>query len=70
MKSNRDQINRVRSFNRSYTRQLGLLEEGLLKSEFSLTEVRVLYELANREGLSARDLVRDLNLDGDTSAVY
>lgn len=64
MKSNRDQINRVRSFNRSYTRQLGLLEEGLLKSEFSLTEVRVLYELANREGLSARDLVRDLNLDG------
>jgi DNA-binding MarR family transcriptional regulator/GNAT superfamily N-acetyltransferase len=58
-----DQITAVRSFNRFYTRQIGLLTEGLLKSDFSLTEARVLYELANREGLTASDLTRELGLD-------
>jgi DNA-binding MarR family transcriptional regulator/GNAT superfamily N-acetyltransferase len=57
------QIASVRAFNRFYTHHLGLLEEGLLKSSFSLTEVRVLYELAHREGLTASDLADDLGLD-------
>lgn len=57
------QVDAIRAFNRFYTRQLGLLEEKLLASEFSLTEVRVLYELAHREGLTAADLVRDLGVD-------
>jgi DNA-binding MarR family transcriptional regulator/GNAT superfamily N-acetyltransferase len=57
------QIGTVRRFSRFYTRQIGLLEEGLLKSEFSLTEARVLYELAQRNELSAADLGRDLGLD-------
>lgn len=57
------QIDSVRAFNRFYTRRFGLLEEGLLKSDFSLTEVRVLYELANAEGLTASDLARGLGLD-------
>jgi len=56
-------ISTVRAFNRFYTRQLGLLEEGMLKSAFSLTEVRVLYELAHREGVTAGELARDLGLD-------
>jgi DNA-binding MarR family transcriptional regulator/GNAT superfamily N-acetyltransferase len=58
-----DPVNVVRDFNRFYTRKMGLLEEGLLKSELSLTEVRILYELARRDGLTATGLGRDLGLD-------
>ena len=53
----------VRRFNRSYTRQIGVLREGFLGSPYSLTQVRVLYELANRERPTATDLSKDLNLD-------
>ena len=53
----------IRQFNRFYTRQLGLLNECLLSSEFSLTEARVLYELAQCETTTARVLGRELMLD-------
>ena len=58
-------VSAVRSFNnRFYTRKIGVLEEGLLKTRFSLAEVRVLYELANREQPTASELVTALGLDG------
>jgi len=53
----------VRGFNRFYTKQIGLLRNGYLQSVFSLSQVRVLYELAHRPGLTATDLARELELD-------
>lgn len=56
-------IESVRRFNRFYTRQIGLLEERLWNSPLSLTEGRVLYELAHCEKPVARDVGKELLLD-------
>jgi len=58
-----DKIGAVRRFNRFFTRQIGVLREGLLHSPYSLTEARILFELGQRDDLTAATLGRALGLD-------
>ncbi|PAF33743.1 helix-turn-helix domain-containing GNAT family N-acetyltransferase [Paenibacillus sp. 7516] len=63
MKSPTSIIPIIREFNRFYTRILGLLDKHLLDSEFSLSEVRVLYEIGNAQHCTASVLTEQLGLD-------
>src|SRR5262245_30093412 len=56
-------VESVRSFNRFYTRKIGVLSERVLKSQFSLAEARIIYELAQREKATATGLGVGLGLD-------
>jgi DNA-binding MarR family transcriptional regulator len=56
-------VEAVRRFNRFYTRQIGLLQEHLWSSPFALTEARVIYELAQHEQATAKQLGEELELD-------
>jgi DNA-binding MarR family transcriptional regulator/GNAT superfamily N-acetyltransferase len=58
-----DRVASVRGFSRFYTRKIGVLHEGLLGSPLSLTEGRVIWELAQRERATASELAAELGLD-------
>ena len=58
-----DTVGAVRGFNRYYTRVIGALGEGHLKSPYTLTEARILYELAQHESVDVAELRRGLALD-------
>ena len=53
----------IRHFNRFYTKKIGVLQESLLNSGRSLSEVRILYELAHSKEQTAKILCRDLGVD-------
>jgi DNA-binding MarR family transcriptional regulator/GNAT superfamily N-acetyltransferase len=56
-------IGAVSRFKRYYTKQIGQLNEGLLRSPFSLSEARVIYELAHHEKTTSTELANELGLD-------
>lgn len=58
-----DPVAAVRHFNRFYTRQIGLLDEGLHHSPFSLTAVRVMFEIFHHSGITATEVQEALTLD-------
>jgi DNA-binding MarR family transcriptional regulator/GNAT superfamily N-acetyltransferase len=58
-----DEIAIFRRFNRFYTRIIGTLSEHLLETPYSLAEARILYELAHRQKVTAKELVGELSLD-------
>jgi DNA-binding MarR family transcriptional regulator/GNAT superfamily N-acetyltransferase len=58
-----DRVAALRAFTRAYTALLGVLDEGLLHSPYSVTEARVIFELAQRELTHVADLRRDLGID-------
>lgn len=53
----------VRAFNRFYTRIIGVLGDGLMRTPYSLTEARVIFELAQRDAAEVLALRRALDLD-------
>ena len=56
-------IDALRRFNRFFTRRIGVLREGLLHTPYSLTEARILFEIAKHDSLTASILSRELGLD-------
>ncbi|MGI5421315.1 bifunctional helix-turn-helix transcriptional regulator/GNAT family N-acetyltransferase [Actinomadura luteofluorescens] len=63
MEATREDVGTVRAFNRFYTGVIGVLGEGLVRSPYSLTEARVIFELAQREAGEVLALRRALGLD-------
>ncbi|GHN01585.1 hypothetical protein WSM22_30740 [Cytophagales bacterium WSM2-2] len=53
----------IRAFNRFYTNVIGLLDQHILNSEYSLPEVRILYELYHHENLTGSDIIASLGID-------
>lgn len=58
-----ERVATIRHFNRFFTRQIGVLREGLLHSPYTLTEARILFELTHRDHLTASTLCHELGLD-------
>ena len=63
MARTQEYIGKIRSFNRFYTNIIGLLEQNFLDTQFSLTEGRVLYEIAHLEECSAKKIRERIAID-------
>jgi DNA-binding MarR family transcriptional regulator/GNAT superfamily N-acetyltransferase len=61
--ASRSDISAVRRFNRFYTREVGVLRKNFLDTPWSLAEMRVLFEIANGQDVTASDVGQALDLD-------
>lgn len=60
---NEQNIAKVRAFNRFYTSIIGLLNKYLLDSNFTLPEVRVMYEIDTQGKISSKDIIQNMGID-------
>jgi len=58
-----DIVDKIRAFNRFYTSFIGLTNNNILQSDYSLTEVRVMFEANSNPGITARQLKNELKID-------
>lgn len=63
MKNDNETITKIREFNRFYTNMIGLLEKGYLESKFTLTEVRVLFEINYTKNCTAKEIREKIDID-------
>jgi DNA-binding MarR family transcriptional regulator len=63
MKNKQQTIEDIRAFNRYYTGLIGLLNDHLLDSEYSLAEVRILYEINTHQPVSASQIMAEMGID-------
>lgn len=56
-------IEEVRAFNRFYTRLIGLLDNNILNSDYTLPEVRILYEIYTSPGCTSKEVIEVMNID-------
>ncbi|QYO65993.1 helix-turn-helix domain-containing GNAT family N-acetyltransferase [Leptolyngbya sp. 7M] len=63
MHKNSSNVEKIRKFNRFFTKQFGFLKEHTYSASLSLTEARVLWELANRDAPTTTELSRELEMD-------
>ena len=63
MKRKQRTIEEIRAFNRYYTGLIGLLNDHLLDSEYSLAEVRILYEINTHQPVSASKIMSEMGID-------
>lgn len=64
MNQNLEQIRAIRSFNRSYTNLIGLMNQHILDSEFTLQEIRILFEINAINHCSSKGLKEVVDIDG------
>jgi DNA-binding MarR family transcriptional regulator len=60
---NSELVKQVRAFNRFYTNIIGLLDKHVLNSEYSLPEVRIMFELYHNSNLTASDIITLIDID-------
>ncbi|MFX1369027.1 MAG: GNAT family N-acetyltransferase [Promethearchaeota archaeon] len=59
----REHIHNIRRFNRFYTKRIGLLNKGLLRTRFTLSQARVIFELAQKNQTTSSDIAKNLGMD-------